>query len=230
MKKIAINLIVLSALFLYSCSDRADYVDKKNSDPEIFIVDGLGVDQVYVASEVKIPKTDPGVFVVRIKPSDVDGNITAIKYVLREGNVSVEDPSVLDNYENEFIDVRLVVEGEGKHRAQFVVTDQSGKDDFCELELTSFENKLPVSSWSLESIRVNSNLEYYLDGSASFDQDSAYGGEIVRYLWKINGTEILSDVPKVKHSFARGGNYEISLEVQDNDGAWSSITKRTEAL
>lgn len=57
--------------------------------------------------------------------------------------------------------------------------------------------------------------------STSYDPD----GQIVSYLWKINGVTV-SNQANFNHIFTAAGTYTVSLTVTDNDGAQATATKQ----
>lgn len=103
------------------------------------------------------------------------------------------------------------------------------------LTLTVLGNYLPKANISDIGPDTN-NFPYAhnIDGCNSIDGDADYGGEIVKYRFTIVGDvegveeELFyvyeGDDCKINYAFPGSGIYTITLEVMDNDGAWSEKT------
>lgn len=67
------------------------------------------------------------------------------------------------------------------------------------------------------------------DGSFTFDASESYDadGSIVQYSWRFNGGEVTESIsPLFNKTFTQAGNYEVSLEITDNEDK-KSVTKQT---
>ena len=74
----------------------------------------------------------------------------------------------------------------------------------------------------ISELKLDSNFEYLLDASKSYDQDEDYGGKIVKYRFTINNTkEIVTSKSAIPVIFPGKGNYSISVVVEDNDHSQS---------
>lgn len=81
-------------------------------------------------------------------------------------------------------------------------------------------NGEPIAEFTATKTTYNS---YTFDASESFDLD----GSIVTYSWQFDGGEAIeSTSPLLKKTFAQAGNYEVSLEITDNENK-KAITKQT---
>ena len=69
-------------------------------------------------------------------------------------------------------------------------------------------------------------LEVTLTGSGSFDSD----GEIVSYEWDFGDGSKTESTPDAVHTYAKGGVYQISLTVADDEGATTTSTAIVEAI
>ena len=81
-------------------------------------------------------------------------------------------------------------------------------------------NKPPVSTFSIAGTNsVAKILEF--DGSRSKDID----GSIVKYIWNFQdgGGQSITETPKINHTFALGGTYNVALTTIDNEGGSSTF-------
>jgi len=123
--------------------------------------------------------------------------------------------------DNEKISVSANRQGIGNLKLS--VKDSFGKTDEMIIRLTSFDNLPPVAVLEISNYP---GFEYgrTLDAAKSYDQDAKYGGTITLYRFLVNGKEIERTYNSFMHyNFPQPGNYEIGLQVLDNDDEWSGI-------
>ncbi|GEM_PF-3200967 len=102
----------------------------------------------------------------------------------------------------------------GSHEFKVVATDKAG--NIAEKKVVFRINKPPLVNftWNANYLVVNFT-------SLSYDED----GEIVRFLWQF-GDNITSEEANPTHVYHRGGVYNVTLRVWDNDNATSSLMKQ----
>lgn len=114
----------------------------------------------------------------------------------------------------------------GSSNIYITVTDSWDKKDEITFNLTCFENLEPVADFEVEPL--SGDREFRIDGSKSYDRDAKYGGNIVLYRFFVLGKQI----DKMYHSainyvFPSSGQFKVGLQVQDNNGDWSSLVQAT---
>ena len=136
------------------------------------------------------------------------GSITAFSWL--ENNIEIaagKNPTV-----------RLAV---GDHTITLKVTDngsEMGADDvFIEVD----SNTPPVAEagpnrMNITDVGGDGVEDVMLDGSGSFDPDSAIGGEIINYIWSENGTPLLNGIGENPTVNLTMGSHTIILTVTDN--------------
>ncbi len=74
------------------------------------------------------------------------------------------------------------------------------------------ENKAPVVKLESDNTAVDISEETTFDATPSYDED----GEIVSYIWDINGTILEGN--SVKYTFPAQGDYPVKLTIKDDQG------------
>ncbi|WP_457753308.1 PKD domain-containing protein, partial [Thermococcus sp.] len=102
----------------------------------------------------------------------------------------------------------------GTHEFKVVATDKAG--NMAERSVVFRINKPPLANftWNANYLMVNFT-------SLSYDED----GEIVRFLWQF-GDNTTSEEANPIHIYHKGGVYNVTLRVWDNDNATSSLTRQ----
>jgi hypothetical protein len=208
MKKILIaGLLTL----LISCNDQEDMFEKINNKPLI-----------------KISKTEVNLFVSTIYDSVKIGQDYAIKYQISdEQNLQM---LIKKNFENDSVitdnngNVKIINKTEGVCTIDFIVNDCYTQKDTAEIKLFAFKNLAPICSFIVVIPTAKLDpLERLIDASASFDLDKKWGGKIVKYRYKIGSNYIVENTKnKISYIFGSSGVKRISVQVQDNEGIWSS--------
>jgi PKD repeat protein len=119
--------------------------------------------------------------------------------------------------------VEHVYEEGGEYTINLVVTDDSGAKN---QENTTIEvNEWPKAQGNVEKDPVKINEVVMFDGSYSKDED----GKIVKYKWDFgDGTSVTGERPT--HCFNKLGLQNITLEVEDDDGATDMHTFQIEVI
>lgn len=107
----------------------------------------------------------------------------------------------------------------GRFELKFVVQDRFGKLDTATLQVISPGNKAPTANFKAK----NTGRQFEFDASLSNDED----GMIKFYHFYIDGSEIKSTSPAVKHIFYAPGSYTVKLKVEDYAGALSNEISQT---
>ncbi len=115
----------------------------------------------------------------------------------------------------------------GVNVIEFKVVDKLNRIASATLELIAFENIPPHAVLSYERRLEKGFFHYNISGKNSADGDQNYGGGIVKYIYTVEGKTIESDKNEIDWVFGDYGEYEVTLQVQDRDGAKSSIQRKT---
>lgn len=118
----------------------------------------------------------------------------------------------------------------GVNVIEFKATDKLNRIAHATLELIAFENIPPQAVLSYERRLEKGFFHYKISGENSVDGDQKYGGGIVKYIYTIEGKTIETDKNSIDWVFGDYRDYEVTLQVQDRDGAKSTIQRRTISL
>jgi hypothetical protein len=198
-----------------SCDTTDDYFSGNNNTP-ILLVKGP-FDTEYSVKQTDSMKISQGIYKLDFKISDEE-----------KIDLSVETDPL---YNHEFIEgMDRVVFGTDKTGVGTITVyarDSWGKTARVNIALTCFSNIKPVSSLAVSPIEGQTR-EILIDASASFDADQKYGGKISLYRFFVNGREIDKTYhSKINFTYPKTGEYEIGVQVMDNDNEWSPITYKT---
>ena len=104
------------------------------------------------------------------------------------------------------------------------IVDVSSVDRISAIKTVSLymkkENQLPQASFTYRISTSVTGYIVFLDGSASSDSD----GQIHAWQWQSSDNQTASGI-NASLSFANAGNYQISLQVTDNEGASNRFTQ-----
>lgn len=118
--------------------------------------------------------------------------------------------------------VKFVPKLEGTSHTVFTATDKFGLSSKAQLTVFTFTNMLPEAKLNVTKVENFDPLEYQFDASQSFDKDRKWGGNIIKYVYSINGFEIVTIKPVINYIFPNPGTYTIKLHVIDNNNMSSS--------
>lgn len=103
-----------------------------------------------------------------------------------------------------------------------VFDDIYGNHQIKDYEFICFENLPPVADLKIKEIGQLSDFEVIIDATGSYDSDSGYDGKVVKYRYQIDDWfHLTTDKASIKYILPQEGTYTVSLQVLDNDGAWS---------
>jgi len=147
---------------------------------------------------------------------DPDGMIVECRWDFGDGTQSTEcNPS--HRYPDD-----------GSYLVSLTVTDNEGASAYSSATVV-VANVAPVASFTIDPPTPGLGQEVHFDASPSFDPD----GRIVRYDWDLDGDgeyELQGVGAKVARIYEKSGNYQISLKVTDDDGAFAVATQTVQVI
>lgn len=226
------NLLILfvSVLALWSCDDRFD--DLPNTAPEL-IINGkqfaLAKDSVKTSLK---HSNNPISFDINVNDLERTAVSVSANIVRGYGNLYVSG-SLFNGGQlpMEGSNTGVTFEGteDGISVLRITAKDEFGKETVSEIEFYVFQNIAPVGALTVTNTKIDGPYYIELDANGSYDQDAAQGGEIQAYSYTITGTnynyEITTKSVKIPVNLPGPGGYQIVLEVVDNDGGKSTVTK-----
>jgi hypothetical protein len=224
------KLIYISlAVLLAACDKREALILTVNDAPTLSLNDISG--PVSLKDSIKLSlKNSQKYYEVKLQATDKNNNLSILKWewlsgtgtVLQDGNLLPTSTILLPT--DGLLNLRFAPTNTGLNRIVVTATDQFNVSAAFTIDLTGFVNLAPVGKLTLIPKRQYDELDYALDASASFDRDAKYGGQIARYIYKIgNENPIFTDQPIYRHVFEEKKQYFISIQVQDNDGEYSTV-------
>lgn len=117
-------------------------------------------------------------------------------------------------------EANAIYQSEGNKSVKVYALDRSSNTGSITVNFTLIFNKPPASTFKVAGVpSLGQILEF--DGSLSKDID----GSIVKYVWNFqDGTaQSETETPKINHTFASGGNYNVALTTIDNEGGSSTF-------
>lgn len=220
--------LIVSAIFClcYGCDDRTDGLKGFNDPPTILIGPQLGSTAKRLTDSIKFSQPQFAYLPFALEISDPNENIKLVSmrvltgsgYVLHNQDTIYDTVRVTGNKGiYSFVPLQL-----GKTEVSFVVKDYFNQADSASMQVYVFDNLPPVAAIAANYSGINSQREYLLDGSASFDADHSFGGTIVQYLFSVNNVRIAASTkPVIPYIFAGPGINTIALQVMDNDSRLS---------
>lgn len=224
-----ILLLISIAVFLFSCGETEDFLNSLNQSPQINFMGETNAP--VLRDSVKMSQVK---YHISLRVTDENNNIREVKYSQLEGTgkllqegVEIQSNNITFERDSAILQFDYYPATLGIHRFTITVTDNFGLAKTAIVELTAFENLLPVSRFTARKIGQLSRYEWKFDASESFDRDERYGGQIKEYEFSVLGKvyTILSD--HIFIIFPQTGIYSVSVRVKDNDGKWSSKSEIT---
>jgi hypothetical protein len=219
------NYIIL--FYLFSGCGRIETIENLNEPPRLLF---NGVDSSrMVRDSVKISlKNDQRLYDFTLLLKDANQNIASLNYKILAGkgnlyrdNQLVEGDTLLINSEY-LVSLSYEPFEPGQHVLEFNVVDEFNLHETLSIELTAFNNIIPIARFSINTPdHPVDPLERLIDASESYDQDQKFGGGVVAFEYSFLGKRVLSEKDKISVIFPSSYNYEITLRVVDADGAWS---------
>lgn len=228
------NFIMICFLFVfgYSCNTRDEFFDSLNKNPELEMITATGKVGRDLTDSLKM-SGEYGLFFYDLKlvVSDINENIEGL--TLNEPflpGLYIQNDTVLVDVElinvtkgvKDTLDVRIAIFQEGRQDVVFTLRDSFDQSVSAQLSVDVFENLSPVVNYEADESDLN-DLVWEINLAESFDNDAAFGGEIISYTVIIEGQVNTKDNPLFRHTFSREGSYPISVYVTDNNEQQSLV-------
>lgn len=222
-KIIFIFSLMVICLSLGSCDTREDVFFKEKENP---VLNYMGTSNNYLSLDFKL-KNIP--YQKWITLSDID----KVKLRVEGGNGYFTIDANGNNVYNQDVELdpgnyllNFETDSTGSNMFFIIAKDRYDKRDTLFLNLNVFYNWNPTASFIVNQQPGGYPHEYTFNSSASIDQDQAYGGGIIRYIYTIDGVNLNDslNVPYVtfNYVFPEAGNYNIKHWTMDNDSALSA--------
>jgi hypothetical protein len=232
MKKLKLFLIaVVLTSIIASCDDRLDQLQVLNQEPSVEFkkADSLTAN---LSDSLRLIPGKKNVYNINLKVSDPNKNIQFLNWEITKGTYKLyyqnNEVMLPNSFRTDYGDIFLnfYPDSVGNYAAEFKATDRFGKIAVGKFNLYVFENLLPVANLKVTAVSEES-AEYIIDGSASFDPDSNFQGEIVNYEFSIDGTIVNLKNPTLRYVFEGSGGHTVTLKVMDNSGGISNTVNST---
>ena len=107
----------------------------------------------------------------------------------------------------------------GKYKVRLTIIDKNGKSASAHIDV-NIKNRKPNARFVASDYQTMTGEDITFDANASSD----FEGKIKNYKWKFgNGKD--STASKVNHSYAKPGDYKVSLQVKDNEGSSDKLSR-----
>lgn len=226
MKKL-IFLFISTYVLLVACTDRYEALAELDHPPVLRIIkDGQHLIELRDSTKL-FPNS---YYNLNLLLKDTNENLQSFRFVATPsyskvfiGQMEYKN-SLPVEIENTYLNI--LPSRTGIEKFVFTLSDRFGKTDVANFTLVTFANIPPKVEFTVIEKRQNDPLEYELNGSNSVDGDQKFGGRIVNYKWLINNTQTLNSLaPTIRYIFPQQGLFKIDLEVTDNEGATTRLTK-----
>lgn len=234
-------LLSLSIIFASCKDDRFLYFEGNNSAPKIQLYTGTqssrGNLQNMIKDSIKLSlKHSQYAYNFGLQLQDIELNITKLEYqqitgsgsIFLNGKVLPSSDITFDNQQIlSLIDLRYIPSNIGTHRIGITATDKFDAVNTASIELIAFDNIYPIAKDTIYPRQIVDPLEYTIDATKSFDPDTKFGGGIYYYTFGVNGQSYQSNKPILNYIFPKAGTYTVTLQITDNDNAFSNILSKT---
>ncbi len=139
---------------------------------------------------------------------DLDGTIVSYQWNFDDGTVVTETD----------LSITHVYDDDGSYTVTLTVTDDDGATNSESITKTVL-NRPPIALFIQNATTVNVEEAILFDASNSSDPD----GDIVEYVWDFGGERAPVKGMTVDYVYHEAGNYTVTLNVTDNDGATSTF-------
>jgi len=211
---------------MMACKDRLETIGNFPTSPGLKIF-AKGALAASVTDSLKLSNPNVRLYGIDLRLSDSDRYYTSLSYQYNQGKGiiinrgdTVQGLLPFFNYRSQSTFYPV---GEGLTRITFTASDQFHNSALAHLSLLTFKNLPPVAAITVTPLRNVDSLEYLLNASASYDADQHFGGGIVQYCYTVEKDTIRTVQNRIKHIFSVPGVFTISLQVKDNDGAYSNV-------
>ncbi|MEM6734659.1 MAG: PKD domain-containing protein [Bacteroidota bacterium] len=224
MRTIVLTILSLTAL-ITACDDGVEFVRDLGERPQLTLLDSDINEVNEINDRLKFPVTSIKDEIQVSYDFNVrsEGEVVALVFdIIGNGKIVIKEDTLSTNtvdYNGELTTITFVPTEIGTSSIDLTVISNLGlSSEGKNISLDVFNNEPPEASFLIIERGINSNLEYDLDASGSFDNDASFGGFISLYKWRIGEFEFSTTDAIVSWSFGAPGNYEIALIVEDSDG------------
>lgn len=222
MKNICIVISLLPIFILASCDTREDVFENEKQNPVMNYVSTSNTEIFSYVKQVNMP------YIVDINIADIgnvdfhvvggNGDFTITSGMYNVGGSLLNFPT--GNHQITFDSDSL-----GTYYFALKCFDRYGKVDSLSLNLEVFDNWIPTAGFTVNPQAGGFSFEYTFD-SYGVDQDASFGGNVIRYIYTIDGMNLNDslNVPQktFNYVFPEAGNYNIKHWTMDNDSALSN--------
>lgn len=233
MRKVLYLIIMVGVA---GCDLTNNFLDDLNEAPQINFTNNPNTP--LLSDSIKLglsSKTSQEKYRVVLKITDRNANISEVRYTqlagkgrLQQGGVDILSNNVTFKRDSSVLEFDYFPEILGLHKLGITVEDDFGLSNSVSIDITAFDNLLPVAqvSWSRRGDR--GRYHYEIRANESFDRDAKYGGSVEEFEYKAQGVihRILATTEnsdRYQVIFVDKGIYPIEVRVRDNDGRWSSV-------
>lgn len=219
-------------ILLVGCDETTDFLESLNEAPQINF--SSNADSPVLQDSIKLGVTSQVKYRISLRVTDKNKNISQIVYTqlsgqgrLKQRDIDIISNNITFSQEESLLVFDYYPESLGLHKLGLTVYDNFGLSNAVSIEITAFDNLLPVAmvSWTKRGDR--GKYHYEIRTGESFDRDSRFGGAIVEYEYKTQGVihQILAtteDATRYQVIFPEKNIYPYEVRVRDNDGKWSA--------
>jgi hypothetical protein len=241
-------MVIALISFLSACDNRLDYLAEINKAPTINIISKNSWQPYEYDTVKKIlsdsikwigPNTKYSLKYLYENEKPCNLHITKTGFLAKEKLIIENIKEIINNKDSAFIptmsaDINILISDtslDKKAAIFFSNRDIYYKGSSFYFKLTVFKNLLPEANLTITNVNNVSPYEVKFDGSASYDKDEKYGGEITRYYFDLgNNYTVETSNPIVYRIFPGPGTYIIKFRVKDNDNEWSDFIQRSITL
>ena len=209
------NTLYLILLFTYSCDDRKDNYTALDTGPVL-----------------QVAKLTDSNFSAQISDSEKLGHNYIFKYDLESFDnltIKLNKSNSYDilNINSQTSQISVTPYDVEEAMYNLSVLDPFDKSAKALVQLTVFKNLIPICIFTDTLIAQLSPYQVLIDASKSYDQDSKWGGAVVRYEYIIDQNYTsTTKMSSLNYIFDGPGQKVITVRCQDNDSAWSvPVTK-----
>ena len=224
MRKI-IAIGFMSALLSTACDNSADFLGGVNQSPTITLYN-LNESGNIIEDSIKL-SGEVGLFFyeVGVKVNDVNGNINVVNIdsasnrptLLVQGDSILIDSDLVEiNQSGDSVILQIALFNIGQNDIEITVIDDFEQRSVANLTLQVFENLPPVARVDVLESELSNELRT-IDLSESYDTDQDFGGAVIIYNYRLNGSEFSIGESSLNYSFPGTGVYPVEVFVMDNN-------------
>lgn len=225
--KIISKLLIFAYLSNGCEQNTTEYIEGLNEAPQINLLNNG--DSAVLVDSIKTEltlKEAESFYEVVLSVNDANDNLVGIEYFQLQGigTLLQEGDTIIDRniaLKDDVLTFEYYPAVYGKHVFQLVAKDEFDARNSIIVELTAFENLMPVAILSVERDGGLGRYHFEFEADESYDRDSKYGGALIEYEFSLLDKRFRILEKKMEYVFPGSGVYEIGLRVKDNNGKWS---------